>query len=152
MQSPAHTARTFHCEQRAGTEDWLVAFNDRLSFHSIASRDDLQMLCRQFSFVVLLGVFDWSNYSRDVFREMAEHELWFSEHAIGVGIVCLGNSIQLAAIHDGAYSQYMKCNTEPILFFIAQGEVKDMLTGPRPIAEIKHWVLLQRNSPGPTTR
>jgi hypothetical protein len=140
MQSQKHTVRTFQCTQRAGSDEWLVAFNDRFSFHAIASKYDLDSLFSRFSTVVLVGVFDWSNYSRDVFRDMATDDTWFSDRQIGVGVVCLENPAQLESINGAAHAKYMHSNTEPMLFRFVEGELKSTLAGPQPLVEIKRWL------------
>lgn len=95
----------------------------------------------RYSTVVLLGVFDWSNYSRELFGEMAANDDWFVEKKIGIGVVCLGNSAQLESINQEAYRQYLKQNTEPMLFCFNSGMLKDIIAGPKSIADIQRWVL-----------
>jgi hypothetical protein len=130
--------------KNTNTEDWTVVFDDQLSFSRIECWSDLNSLCSRFPYVLLLGVFDWSNYSRSVFQQMASSEAWFVEEAIGVGVVCLENPIQLKTILPGAYEHYMKLNMEPAMFFIVDSEVRSARSGPLPFVEIAHWVLLQR--------
>lgn len=139
-----HRGRSFQCMKAAGTEDWVVVFDDQLSFARISCQSEFNSLCGNFQHVLLLGVFDWSNYSRSVFQEMASSEAWFVEQAIGVGIVSLENPIQLKTIVPSAYEHYMKFNMEPAMFFIVDGEVKSARSGPLALVEIVEWVLLQR--------
>ena len=149
MQTQPQAIRTFQCIQRTGSDEWLVAFNDRCSFHDIASKTDLDSLFSKFTTVVLIGVFDWSNYSRDVFREMAADEVWFSDKRIGVGVVCLENPAQLEAIHREAHGQYMNSNAEPLLFCFVEGRLKASLAGPQRLVEIKRWLTTYQNGMGP---
>ena len=132
------------CVKIESTEDWAVVFDNQISFSRIECRSDLNSLCSRFKFVFLLGVFDWSNYSRTVFQEIAFSEAWFAEQAIGVGIVCLENPIQLKSILPSAYEHYMKLKMEPAMFFIVDAEVWSARSGPLPFVEIADWVLLQR--------
>lgn len=141
METSSRSIPTFFCVQRINSQDWSVAFTDRTSFRSVASRADLDTLYTEFPVVALLGVFDWSNYSHDVFREMSADEIWFSEHAIGVGITCLSCPSQLKAISSEIYLPYMTANTEPILFCFVNRILRGTVSGPRSMTDIKRWIL-----------
>ena len=143
MKSSPPPFRTFQCMQQAGTESWLISFNDNFAFQAISSRSDLDSMFLRYSTVVLLGVFDWSNYSREVFAEMAAKDDWFVEKKTGIGVLCLGNPSQRESINREAYEQYLKQNTEPMLFRFNSGILKDTIAGPKPIADIQRWILAE---------
>ena len=143
MKSPSRVFRTFQCVQQVGTDNWLISFNDHITFQAISSRSDLDSMFLRYSTVVMLGVFDWSNYSRDVFGEMAAKDDWFVEKQIGIGVVCLGNPSQLESINQQAYDQYLMQNTEPMLFCFKGGTLRNAIAGPKPIADIRRWILAE---------
>lgn len=122
------------------------AFSAHTSFRPITTKADLDILLSSFSTAVLLGVFDWSNYSHNVFREMSAEEHWFADHSIGLGLMCLGDPAKLQEICPEAYSQFMAINTEPILFCFLKGSLSGVVSGPRSVAEIERWLLQQSGS------
>jgi hypothetical protein len=117
------------------------AFSAHTSFRPITTKADLDILLSTFPMVVLLGVFDWSNYSHDVVSEVSAEEQWFADHSIGLGLICLGDPAKLQVISPEAYSQFMAVTTEPVIFCFIKGSLSGVVSGPRSVADIERWLL-----------
>ncbi len=116
------------------------AFAAHTAFRPITTKVEFDDLLSSFPIVLLLGVFDWSNYSHDVFREMCDEHLWFQNHTIGLGVTCLGNPDKLQDISSAAYSYFTSAITEPLIFCFINGSMKRVFEGPCAMAELRNWM------------
>lgn len=130
----------FGCYETPTAGVWRAQFSGPSPFATLTTGDDLTAFCRRFDYALLLGVFDWSNWSQDVVRSIQENASWFEDKGIGLAVFCLGNPSQAEQLCPGFSAFYLLANTEPAMILLAKGTIKKVRFGPIGIEATKEWV------------
>ncbi len=120
---------------------WKVGFNGPSPFTTPMTARELTELCKMFDQVLLLGVFSWSNWSRDTARTVQQNASWFKSNRIGLAMFCLENPHQAEQLCPGFSAYYMQANTEPAMVLLAKGAIMKVRFGPIGIDAIKEWIV-----------
>ncbi|GIW85392.1 MAG: hypothetical protein KatS3mg107_1052 [Gemmataceae bacterium] len=120
---------------------WKVEFNGPSPFATPMTAGELAELCDMFDQVLLLGVFSWSNWSRDTAWAIQQNASWFQSNRIGLAMFCLENPHQAEQLCPGFLAYYMQSNTEPAMVLIAKRTIKKVRFGPIGIDAIQEWIV-----------
>lgn len=130
----------YDCILSSATGLWTINFTTPSSFDTPITEEDLRICCRKYDRVLLLGVFSWSNWSRNVAQAIQHHASWFETAHVGVAVYCLDNEHHIARLSPDVYAAYLRANADPLLVLIVDGNVKKVRFGPVSIQEIQQWV------------
>jgi hypothetical protein len=90
--------------------------------------------------LLLVGVFDWSNYSRGVVSTICTYVKDFRARDIGLGLFCLGYEDIVRQICPYFFEAYLKAATEPAILLIEQGSLKKARLGPLDFVTLMSWI------------
>lgn len=132
----------FGCVETETPGVWKVHFTGPSPFATPMTARELEELCRMFDQVLLLGVFSWSNWSRDTVRAIQQNTSWFEDNRIGLALFCLGDPSHAEQLCPGFSAYYLQANTEPAMVLLAKGAIKKVRFGPIGIDAIKEWIVI----------
>ena len=105
-------------------------------------------MSKEYQKVLVLGVFSWSNYSRDVFEIVKLKQSVLEARGIGTALFCLGNDEQATQICPDFYQAYMRATTEPGMIVIESGTVLKIRFGIIDGDGLVKWVLSREGENG----
>ena len=130
----------FSCVSLAGRSYWSVAFGTPSLWRGIASRGELESFFGEHDWLLLIGLFEWSNASWQVFGEASRLAEPLREQGIGLAACCLENPEQLREIDIDCFREYMTSGVEPIVFVLSSGRLLHIFRGPLSIREFSGWM------------
>jgi hypothetical protein len=139
--SEHHRIPGYKCVERGTPGVWKIEFTGPSPFATPMTAGELAEFCRLFDKVLLLGVFDWSNWSADTVRAIHRNASWFHNNRVGLAIFCLGDPDWAEQLCPGFKSYYLQANTEPAMVLLAKGAIKKVRFGPIGIDAIQEWVM-----------
>ncbi len=119
---------------------WTVYFDDPI-FKTPSCWEELKQMSLQYKKVLLLGVFDWSNYSHTVVADIIDHKEDFNKYNIGLAAFCPSSFSQIRLICPDVLSCKSHWGAEPLMIVLEQGLFKKARAGPINWRLILDWVL-----------
>jgi hypothetical protein len=110
-------------------------------FRDVNSSHDLDELSREHDKVLLVGIFDWSNYSHQVMREIALESGSFAEANCGLGVFRLDHEEEVQSLCPDFCPVYRQAVTEPALILLCRGQFIKCRFGRVPVQEILLWIV-----------
>ncbi len=119
---------------------WTTRFNDP-TIRTPSHWDELRQISLQHNKVLVLGIFDWSNYSHSVVTDIIDNREYFETHDIGLAAFCACSPSQVGLLCPDFLSHYLRAKTEPLMFVLERGSLKKTRFGPMDSSSILKWVL-----------
>lgn len=119
---------------------WTIYFDDPI-FNVPSCWEELKQMSLECEKVLLLGVFDWSNYSHSVINDIIDRKNIFMKYNIGLAAFCPSSFSQIELICPDILNYNYQLNTEPWMIVIEQGSLKKARSGPIDCNLILNWIL-----------
>src|SRR5438874_2197002 len=111
----------FLCRQTDPEGTSVLQFLEPTPFATVSSWDEVRALSAGYDKLLVLGVFDWSNYSHNTLCEIMYHYSAFEQRRIGLAAFCLGSAVQFEHLFPACVPYYNQATTEPAMLIIKDG-------------------------------
>jgi hypothetical protein len=139
----------FSCSHNYDSGGCTIRFSSASPFHAPSSWQDLQELSGRYDAVLVVGLFDWSNYSYALVASLSERQSWFEYSRVGLAAFCLDDPDCAGTICPDFAPHYFQSNsiynTEPAAFLLRGNVLRAACFGPRSFEEIKDFILSNMN-------
>lgn len=130
---------SFDCVQTT-TGLWKVVCPEPTCFAAPSTADELMWLCNQYDHVLLIGVYSWSNWSRETVRIIRDNAAWFESNRIKPAICCLEKPEQVEQLCPGFLIHFMNANLEPAILLLTSGRIVNARFGPVSFNDLMKWI------------
>lgn len=127
------------CRYRPSDGTFVAECVDVEFVKAVSTATEFSQIASCHRYVVLLGVFDWSNYSQDVVREVIQRKSWFEGLGIGVGAMCIERPEQLQSISAECFAYFQQAKVEPICYVFEDTKLVFSTAGPRALDHLIPW-------------
>lgn len=129
----------FGCAQIT-PEIWTLQFDDPM-FKTPSCWEELRQMSLQHGRILVIGLFDWSNYSHAVVNDIIDNRDAFEKSHVGLAAFCPSSQYQIKLICPDLLPYLSRANTEPFMFVVDRGLLTKVRFGPMDSMSILNWIL-----------